>query len=380
MSVRQQSQSNGDTIWLVDVMFEHPDGRTERIRKKAPVQTRRGAEEYERQLRGALLAGTHGQGEESGKGAPTFGAFTESFLDWSDTNNKPSAAYAKRMILKNHLSPFFAGMRLSVIGPEEIERFKAEKVRAGFNPKSVNNHLAVLRSMLNLAVEWKKIPAAPKVKELRLPPQSFEFLTFEEADRFLAAAADEWRVAFTVAVKTGVRSGELRALKWRDIDLRAGKIVVRSNIWRKREDTPKGGRSREIPLAESALRALKSQQKATRLRSEYVFADDKGEPLTEHMIEDVVRRTLRKAGVSKSRKFNWHGLRHTFASHLVMRGVPLKTVQELLGHASIEMTMRYAHLSPDVKRDAVSFLDAPHGNGTATAVEAEEKAPVFSAL
>lgn len=71
-------------------------------------------------------------------------------------------------------------------------------------------------------------------------------------------------------------------------------------------------------------------------------------------------RVCKRAGL---RRIGWHVLRHSFASHLVMKGVPLKVVQELLGHATMEMTMRYAHLSPNVGRDAVKLLDAPAQNG-----------------
>lgn len=380
MSVRQQKQANGRTIWLVDILFEHADGRAERIRKKSPVQTRRGAEEYERQLRGSLLGGTYGK-EGAGEAAPTLDEFAERFLGNADTNNKPSTAYAKKKIVENHLGPFFGAMRLNEIGPEDVERFKEQQVAAGLSPKSINNQLGALRRLLELAREWGRIAVAPKVKELRLPPQSFEFLTFDEADRFLAAAAERWATALTVALKTGVRPGELRALQWPDVDLKAGKIVVRRTLWRKKEGTPKGGRSREIPLSPLALAALKKQQALTRLKSRYVFADSLGDPLTEHPLEGVVQATCRRAGIAKSAEFSWHELRHSFASHLVMRGVPLKTVQELMGHATIEMTMRYAHLSPDVKRDAVAALDVrPHGNGTATASEEEKKEPEISSL
>ena len=84
-------------------------------------------------------------------------------------------------------------------------------------------------------------------------------------------------------------------------------------------------------------------------------ADD-GRTFTKHECKWPLRRAQRKAGILE---VGWHDLRHTFASHLVMRGVPMKAVQELLGHATMEMTMRYAHLSPDVRRDAVKVLDQP---------------------
>ena len=218
MSVRKRVINKGGKRvqqYFVDFRFSHPDGTIERFRKDSPVNTQRGAEQYERELRQALLNGTYSRSkeEEPTEKVPTLNDFVEDFLTYSTNNNKPSAVYTKRHILRLHLQPFFGTMPLDAIGPEHVERYKQKKVQEGLAGKSVNDHLTVLRKLLNLAVEWQRIPHAPKVRALKLAEADFEFLTFEETERFLAAAQPEWRTMLTLALKTGLRSGELLALK-----------------------------------------------------------------------------------------------------------------------------------------------------------------------
>ena len=148
--------------------------------------------------------------------------------------------------------------------------------------------------------------------------------------------------------------GELLALKWQDMDLVAGHLIVRRTLWRDQEGPPKGGRNRKVPLSEEALLTLKAHR---HLKGPYAFCDAAGIRLTHSMVKEVVPSSCRRAGLGK--RVTTHGLRHSFASHLVMRGASLKAGQDLLGHESIEMTLRYSHLTPDVKREAVRLLDRP---------------------
>jgi len=335
--------------WVVDVKFQHASGAFQRVQKASPVSTRRGAEQYERQVRDQLLRGTFGKELVE---VPTLEEFKAQFLTYSANNNKPSQLYSKECILKNHLLPAFGTWRLDRLGFMDVEQYKARKLKQKLAPKTVNNHLAVLRKALALAVECGVLQHIPRVKLLRAAKSDFRFLSFEETDRFLEATEPDWTAMLTTAIKTGLRIGELLALRWEDVDLVSGRFVVRRTLWNGQEGLPKGGRSREVPLCETALTALKRHR---HLRSYYVFCGSDGSRLTHSIVKSIVPRTCRRAGLAK--RVTWHDLRHTFASHLVMRGVALKAVQELLGHATIDMTMRYAHLSPHVNRDAVKLLD-----------------------
>ncbi len=369
MSVRKRKwrdqEGRVQERWMVHIEFTHPDGRRQRVRKVSPVQTRRGAQRYERELREALLAGAYGK--EQPELAPIFADFADEFVDnYAKVNNKYSSVESKRSILANHLIPFFGRMRLDQIGPRDIERFKASKL-ATHARKTINNHLTVLRRLLVVAQEWGVLDQVPPIRWLKAPKPDFRFLDFEEAERLLTGAKREppWWTMILLALNTGLRQGELLALRWDDIDLVRGRLMVRRAGARGVVDTPKNGRTREIPLNDRTIAGLKAHR---HLRGPLVFCNDDGSMLTKNRCKWPLRRAQRKAGITA---LGWHDMRHTFASHLVMRGISLKAVQELLGHATIEMTMRYAHLTPCVLRDAVEQL-GPQPEGTTGAHEGPE--------
>ncbi len=343
MSVRlrkwKTKENKVQEAWWVDVMFEHPDGCVERVRKASPVNTRRGAEQYERELRHALLNGTYGKEK---KEVPTLEQFQERFLTYSENNNKHSSVVSKRQLLDDHLLPFFGQMALSAIGPAQIEDFKAHMrkkksaararkeaptkaallKRGDVEPKplslkTINNVLSALSKLLALAQEQGEIAQAPRVKLFgKLPKPTFDFLSFEEAARLIDAAEPEWRALLLVALKTGLRQGELIGLQWSDLDLAQARRNVRRTIWRGVTDLPKGGRERTVDLPASAVDALKAHR---HLRGRFVFCLEDGQPLTEGKMKQPLRRALNRAGISREEgRIGWHDLRHTYASHLAV--------------------------------------------------------------
>jgi integrase len=133
---------------------------------------------------------------------------------------------SKRAILKHHLLPAFGGKKLDVIQQREIEGYKSIKLKAGLAPKTVNNHLTILRRILSLAAEWGVLTHTPPVKWLKVPEPEFDFLDFDEAARLEKGAMGEWAAMFTVGLTTGLRQGELLALRWEDVDLARGRLLV----------------------------------------------------------------------------------------------------------------------------------------------------------
>ncbi len=373
MSVRRQRRRSAATgavreVWMVDVDLELPTGQRVRERKVSPVQSRRGAEQYERDLRQALVSGEFFATEQGEVEVPTLDNFSKEFLGkYVANNNKPSEASAKESIFRLHLLPSLGRLRLDAITELTIEGFKTERLKTGLNKKTINNQLGVLRTALRVAVDWRMLERAPRVKLFAVPKDTASFLDFDEAERLIEASRKEgqWHSAIVVALNTGLRLGELLALEWDDCDLVAGVLNVQRSDWQGHVGSPKSGRSRAVPLNERTSSALKQNK---HLRGRLVWCNDDGTALSDDQMRSALARTRKRAGL---RHFGWHALRHTFASHLVMRGVPLKAVQELLGHATMEMTMRYAHLAPMVTRQAVELLGPQavgrsYGNLTAT--------------
>jgi integrase len=230
--------------------------------------------------------------------------------------------------------------------------------------------------MLSVARDWKIIKHIPKVEWLKTPEPPYDFLSFEEAGKMIESGESMWRNMIVTALKTGLRLGELLGLCWSDINLDTGLLVVRHNLIRGVLGTPKNGRTREVPLCDDVIHALRGHRRDYHF-GDFVFCRPGGEPNTDNSSRKPLRRACRKAGI---REIGWHVLRHTFASHLVMRGASMKAVQELLGHSDIKTTMRYSHLSPEIRRDTVQMLNF-YGNMTAKeGGEGESKRPNYLKL
>ncbi|HRI10852.1 MAG TPA: tyrosine-type recombinase/integrase, partial [Nannocystaceae bacterium] len=245
---------------------------------------------------------------------------------------------------------------------------------------TVANHVILLRRVLSVAHRWELIDRVPPVTCPVAATPRTDFLTFEEAERVVAAAAPEWRVLIHLAVRTGLRLGELRGLRWCDLHLDVGYLRVEQNLTKAGYGAPKSGRARTVDLAADAREALRGHPR-TPNREDLVFSQPGGQPVTEGQVYRAVQAAAQRAGIR--RKVHPHLLRHTFASHCVMRGIPLAVVKEWLGHAESRMTERYAHLAPEVKAGYIDRLASPanaasaasHGPATGTRDNGPENLP-----
>lgn len=333
--------------WWVDFQI-----RLTRYRYRSPENTREGALAFEAVLRQKIARGEDIGLRPNVDDNPSFGAFA---MEWIDTQvrteNKPSEVRAKLSVLNNHLLPFFGKVIMRQIDSQLIEKYKAQKIRSGLAAKTVNNHLVILQRCLNVALEWGRIERVPKIGKLKCISQRLDFLSPLES-RQLVQGCDEpmWRDMLLMALRTGMRLGELCGLQWQDIDLERKMLTVQHSLVRGVLGSPKSHKIRHIPLTDDLCRTLYER----RHERGFVFRRPDGRPIIDWVAEVGIRRACKKAGI---REVGWHTLRHTFASQLVSEGVPLNAVQELLGHSTVVMTMKYAHLAPSALRSAVDVLE-----------------------
>ncbi len=274
----------------------------------------------------------------------------------------------------------FLDQRLVDLSPFAVERWRTARLKARKAKATVNRDVVSLKAALSKAVTWGYLKGHPiaSVKPYRIDGQAVvRYLLGEEETRLLdaltarddarrtrRATANQWRLErgyealpvlgvytdhltplVVLALHTGLRRGELFGLRWRDVDLQRSMLTVRGV-------GAKSGRTRHVPLNETASKVLSSWRGALPPdQAARLFPGVEGEAL-----DDVKTAWASLMKGAELREFRFHDLRHTFASKLVMAGVDLNTVRELLGHGDIKMTLRYAHLAPEVKAAAVAKL------------------------
>jgi integrase len=273
--------------------------------------------------------------------ATSFKEIARDFLSYSQVNKR---SFKDDRVFIGFWLTLFGDKRGDEITPEDIEKGKEElaKSRAA---ASVNRYLAALKTAFSRAVKNGKLERNPvkAVKMFKENNARVRYLKVEEEAALMGEIPEEYRPIILVALHTGLRRGELFSLKRDNIDFRTETITI---------SRTKNGGIRHVPMNKVVMETLRRMP--TRLKSEYVFVSRLGIPINAHNFYGrVFKPALKRAGI---KDFRFHDLRHTFASRLAMQGVSLLANKELMGHKTIAMTQRYAHLSPSHLKEAVEGL------------------------
>jgi len=309
-----------------------------------------------------------------------FGGFFENeYLPWVKEHRKNWRGTETR--IRCNFGYLF-DRHLNDVNAWSIEKWRSERIKDGVSKETINRDVAALRAAISKAIEWEIIEHHPlaKVKPLKTDKRGkVRYLSEGEENALRKAlqkydikiiserdSVNQWRKErgyellsslqgahyanhltpiVLLALNTGLRRGELFDLKWDDINLRGKTLTVQGA-------TAKSGETRHIPLNDEAVETLKNWR-AQNKKQERVFYRKNGKRLN-----DINSPWAKLITDAKIKNFRFHDLRHSFASKLVMKGVPLNTVRELLGHSDLNTTLRYAHLAPDHKADAVALLNS----------------------
>jgi integrase len=370
----------------------HPDGTPYEERRKHPLQPGKKAtsltvqEEWVAKRERALLA--QGPAHAAAKSI-TFSDFMPMFREKHYPNGPrgPLSPSQRRSIESHwnvHIERTFGSCAVGAVTKLQLDSFKGallepHKLKKNDDhtrePKTVNHVLTTLNTMIDRAEEWGYAPPGrPRAKLYKIHKKEIAFYDFDELERLIEAAmavSPQCHLLVLIGARAGLRAGELIGLAPTDIDMKRREILVQRSQVRGAIGPPKGGKSRRVPMTDDLFAAFKANPMVGRdrvfLRKDTSRLERMGKSVAEHALHCSIDslhswllRAETRAGLAvEGRKGQLHKLRHTYASHLVMRGASLAAVQKLLGHQHIETTMRYAHLAPRAIDEAVALLNGP---------------------
>ena len=275
---------------------------------------------------------------------------------------KPATREIYSLLLRKHILPRFRDSRLCEISRAQIQKFLLEKLKDGYAWETADHFRSVLSRVLRTAVEWNYLSDNP-VHGVKMPERSLKrphrFLSLDEARRLLEHLEEPTRTVVLLAVMTGLRIGEILALRWGRINFASGTLRVEETCYKGAFGTPKTRASRrEVPMTHGIAQALLARRANSRNTADdaLVFATRLGTPLAPNNLR---RRQLHPACERASvERINWHSLRHTHGTLLHEQGTPLRVAQAQLGHSQLTTTLKiYTHATELAQRQAVSQLE-----------------------
>lgn len=296
------------------------------------------------------------------KDCPTVEEFGPlSLLEAKAERRKPSYVEGKRIILVAHIYPVLGDLRLDAIGHREIVRLKASLNEKKLGAKTVNNILSVLRKLLKTSKTHGLIDVVPEILAVKAMTPDFEFFTFDEWDKVLSVAEGLGPEALAVSLlggHAGLRRGEILGLQWGDLDFAGRTLRVQRSVWQGYVHAPKSNKIRSVPMTSALTAAVQGLPN----RGPWVLSKDDGSRLTVDVIREWAAKLAEACGMPKAKRL--HVFRHTFCSHLAMRGAPTISIKELAGHARLDTTQRYMHVQEDAKANAISLLEKKEAPGS----------------
>ena len=355
MTVRIEVR-RGTRRYVIDIRYTNNVGTKARFRQDAEVQTQPAAR-AEDQRRMMLVAKTGlpfvpppelAKSDVGGveRKTPTFHEAAMSFLDLhGSTRLKPSTTRSYRDVLKARLTPHIGELPVDRVTPIVIRELDGKLVARGLKASSRSQVQCLIRSTLRHAKEAGFLETLPEFPRLPRPGATIQHvLTSEDVTRILLATPAPHRLALEIGAYTGLRAGEVRGLKWGDVDMERGIIVVRRSRSHGIEAAPKSGHERAVPI-HPRLRALFSNS-ANSPKQAYVTGPRDGEPWGQNAVRQAFRSACKRIGLEG---FRLHYLRHAFVTELFRSGASAPVVQKLAGHQHLTTTQRYAHtVLPDL--------------------------------
>jgi integrase len=366
----RKEERRGQRTLVIDIRYTKKDGTRARYRKDARVQTVAAATAEERRILGNISQYGEPFEPKPASTAVPVDATSILFRDEVDTfmkgtaivKLKPSSRIGYDEVFRTRLIPAFGDVPIDRIGLDTMTALDAGMVTERLSASRRRNVLICIRSVLRDAQRGGRLarlptfPALPKKGKKVLVP-----LRRDQVDAILAASPPAWRLAFALAAYAGLRAGEVRALRWLDVDLVVLVLVVRLSRSKGQTSTPKSGHEREVPLARPLLVLL--QEAGPKAARELVARTSHGEPWKESGLLQAFRRAQKKAGIEG---FRFHDLRHFFVTELFRGGGSAPAVQALAGHLHLTTTERYAHMVQRDLRATIALLDR-RGNSRETA-------------
>jgi integrase len=286
-----------------------------------------------------------------------------------EKQRKASTLIDYTSVVERQLEPWFGkSSPVESITTLDIEAFKAARL-AQVSHRTVRKEMVILHGILGRAKRkgWiERNPAIDADKVTVRRSEDFRYLTPDEVERVARSGRSEFGQMIRVAAYTGLRMGELLALRWRDVDFAGARLHVRRNWVQGAEDLPKSGHRRSVPLSDPAARALDSlsRREYAAGASDLVFVSEAAERLSDDVVRRRFAKALKAAGIAPMR---FHDLRHTFGTLAASRGIELVRIKEWMGHADITTTMIYAHYAP--AHDDAARLTAAFKLGTELGTE-----------